>query len=126
MKTKVQMASQKKSRGRFCRPSVGLVEKMLRCAMGSTTPSDARNSSAYMNHATTAPAKPPSMSATMYGMQEDQGTRPTMHWAKTMAGFMQTAPPKMNRATEMPKDQVVIANMWPEPWYLAPLRTVSQ
>ena len=62
MKTKVQMASQKKSRGMFC--TMGLVEKMLRCAMGSMTPSEALKSSAYMNHAITAPAKPPSISAT--------------------------------------------------------------
>ena len=59
-------------------------------------------------------------------MQLPQGTRPTMHCASTMAGFMQTAPPKMNSATEMPNDHVVIANMWPEPWYLVPLSTVSQ
>ena len=49
-----------------------------------------------------------------------------MHCASTMAGFMQTAPPKTKRHTEMPKAQVVIANMWPEPWYLVPLSTVSQ
>ena len=51
----------------------------------------------------------------MKGMQLLHGTKPTMHWASTMAGFMHTAPPKINRATEMPKDQVVMANMWPEP-----------
>ena len=66
------------------------------------------------------------MSATTYGTKLDQGTRPIMHWASTMAGFMQTAPPKMKSATEMPNDHVVIANMWPEPWYLVPLSTVSQ
>ena len=66
------------------------------------------------------------MSAIIYGMQEPQGTRPTMHCASTMAGFMQTAPPKTKRHTEMPKAQVVMANMWPEPWYLVPLSTVSQ
>ena len=49
-----------------------------------------------------------------------------MHWASAMAGFMQTAPPKTNSATVMPKDQVVIANMWPDPWYLVPFSTVSQ
>ena len=37
--------------------------------------------------------------------------RQTMHWASTIAGFMHTAPPKTNRQTEMPKDQVVMANM---------------
>ena len=94
---------------------VGLVEKMLRWAIGSTTPSEALNSSAYINHAITAPTKPPSISAIMKGMQLLHGTRPTMHWASTMAGFMHTAPPKINKATEMPKDQVVMANMWPEP-----------
>ena len=51
----------------------------------------------------------------MKGMQLLHGTRPTMHWASTMAGFMHTAPPKTNRQTEMPKDQVVMANIWPEP-----------
>ena len=54
------------------------------------------------------------------------GTSPRMHCASAIAGFMQTPPPKMNRHTEMPKAQVVMANRWPEPWYLVPLRTVSQ
>ena len=83
--------------------------------MGSTTPSEALNSSAYINQAITAPTKPPSISASMKGMQLPHGTRPTMHWASTIAGFMHTAPPKTNRQTEMPKDQVVMANIWPEP-----------
>ena len=26
----------------------------------------------------------------------------------------------------MPNDHVVMANMWPEPWYFVPLSTVSQ
>ena len=42
-----------------------------------------------------------------------------------MAGLMQT-PPKMNRTTEMPKAQVVIAKMCPEARYLVCLRTSSQ
>ena len=65
MNTKVQMASQKKSRAKFVPSFVGFVEKMLRWAIGSTTPSEALNSSAYMSQAMQAPAKPPSMSATM-------------------------------------------------------------
>ena len=46
-----------------------------------------------------------------------------MAWQSAMAGFMHT-PPKMNRQTLMPNDQVVIANMWPESRYLLPLRVM--
>ena len=35
-------------------------------------------------------------------------------------------PPKMNRHTLMPNDQVVMANMWPESRYLLPLSVTSQ
>ena len=63
MNTKVQIASQKKLRARLVPSLVGFVEKMLRCATGSTTPSEALNSSAYMNQAMQAPTKPPSISA---------------------------------------------------------------
>ena len=54
-----------------------------------------------------------------------QGMRPTIAWQRAMAGFIHT-PPKMNRHTLMPNDQVVIANMWPESRYLLPLSVISQ
>ena len=50
---------------------------------------------------------------------------PTIAWQSAMAGFMHT-PPKMNRQTLMPNDQVVMTNMWPESRYLLPLSVMSQ
>lgn len=96
------MASQKKSRGMFC--TMGLVEKMLRCAMGSMTPSEALKSSAYMNHAGGA-RKATEHLGDHIGHEHVPGHGPSMHWASAMAGFMQTAPPKTNSATVMPKDR---------------------
>ena len=72
-----------------------------------------------------APATPPSISAMAKGTTLLQGMRPTIAWQRAMAGFMHT-PPKMNRHTLMPNDQVVIANMWPESRYLLPLSVISQ
>ena len=50
---------------------------------------------------------------------------PRIAWHNAMAGLMQT-PPKINRVTEIPKAQVVIAKMCPLPWYFVLVRTSSQ
>lgn len=123
IKINVSNNSTKKFRGKL--RTAGAVQNKFRIVMGEISSVEALKWSAYMIQTITEPTTPPSTSATEYGINKDHAMFPNRHCSKTIAGLMQTLP-KMNKATLIPKPQVVMAKIWPEPRYLVPFNTELQ